>query len=72
MTETDLIIKEVERDFKKRVEFQEIKPKSKRFYVMQCEFFMGAASVLIAAGILKGVPIKWSICVMGSRSVIEL
>jgi len=71
MTETDLIIKEFENDFKKRVEFQEIKPKSKRFYVMQCEFFMGAASALIAAGVLKEVPIKWSICVMSSRSILE-
>ncbi len=66
---TDELINKVEEDFKRRCIKQNIKFQSKKFYEFQCEFFIGAASVL--EGLELVIPPKWIICIMSGREIIE-
>lgn len=55
----------IENTFKERcINIHKIKFESKKFYDLQCEYFVGAMAAL------NEQPIKWSTCIMASRPII--
>lgn len=58
--------KHIEDTFIARMKHQEIKCKTKRFYVAQCEFFCGAATALQ----LEPMPPSWYIPIIASREIV--
>lgn len=71
MVLTPLQILEIEVHFRNRCIAQEVKYNSKRFKVVQAEFFAGVMAALHIAGYENAILPKWTISIFSSRDFIE-